>query len=138
MLANFFRNLSIRTKLFFGPLIISGLVTIFAIYLLQTLQSVNQSFHDISVDYNELKKVLLLEVDNRKLEEEVKTYILTGDPRLEEEYNATSLELDRLVSDLSQGEAGSTFSKNLDHYQEVTARIKGTELLILAKVRDKD
>ncbi len=130
-----FNQLSIRQKLLLVFVLIAGALGLFGVYLFTQLKLINQSFGTIDQRYSRLKNVLALEIDSKKLSNTVKSYLLTRDPKWQAAYNQTSINLDSSLQALNSN-LNPAETQAIHDYQSVTDKLKGTELLILADVKE--
>ncbi len=133
---SFFRRLSIRGKLLVGFSLTIFILLVLAGYSKFVFDSTNQSFIELNQNYRELRGFLNLEVSNERLTGDVKSYLLTKDPKWEADYNKTLAQLDEALTDLraiplSPAEVGALHS-----FEQVTDQLKGTELLILTTAKE--
>jgi PAS domain S-box-containing protein len=129
-------RLSIRQKVVFVSLILSVTLGLFGVYFFTRLSVIDQSTGELDQRYSRLKNVLALEVDSQKLSNIVRSYVLTQDPQDQIAYNQASIDLDNTLQTLSTDHLGPSESKAVSDYQVTTELLKGTELLILAEVKE--
>ncbi len=129
-------HLSIKQRLFLVFLILAAALGSFGVYLYTRLNVINQSYAAIDQRYSRLGKVLALEIDSKKLSNTVKSYLLTQDPKWQTQYDHTSSDLDAAFKALDSTSSNAKGSETLEQYETVTGKLKGTELLILAEIKE--
>jgi len=131
-------QLSLRTKLLIGTLVIIGMLVAFGLYLFSHLNTVHDSFLQLNTRYARQKSVLTLELENRQLSSDIRTYVINHDVNLETKYNLTSSALNSTLQQLKSTSENAQEKKVLIDYENVASKLQGTELLILSKVREND
>ncbi|MBI2609833.1 HAMP domain-containing protein [Candidatus Giovannonibacteria bacterium] len=79
-----------------------------------------------------------LESRNKKLGDYVEDYIETGEQNIELLYDKTSLEFDNTIQELNMLENNEEYLSEVSQFKSLINDLKGTELLILSKVREGD
>jgi signal transduction histidine kinase len=128
-------KLSLRVKLSIGTLTIVSMLALFGLYLFVQLSTLHTSFLQLNDRYIRQKNVLSLELENRQLSSDIRTYVLNSDPKLETDYDATSAQLDSTLQQLQNTSEDTQEKQALTGYRDITSKLQGTELLILSDVR---
>ena len=133
---NFFKNLPIRYKLFvvFGLILV--VFGVFSVYLLVTFSSLRKSVDQLNEQKQRLNQFLALDTETKSLSDSVKSYILTKDLKWEKSYNDTSVSISSDVEKLKPSLDTKAEIDAISLFEEVSRKIKGTELLILSKTRE--
>jgi PAS domain S-box-containing protein len=133
-----FKKLSLRAKMLVGFSLATAILALVGIYLGVIFSTTNDSFLQLNQNYVELRGFLTLEVDNKKLTDAVKSFILTKDSKWETFYDKISTDLDDTLNNLKLTVEKPTERQALSKFEQISAELKGTELLIIEKVREGD
>lgn len=136
MLRIFLKSLSLRSKLFAGFFFIILVFIAFAGYFLNSLNSLDDIFVRLEREYKILNLISGLELNNKKLADYSKAYVLTQDPKWEDAYDAASREYDAVLKEIGELEQNEKDLETINNFDNLISQLKGTELLILAKVRE--
>lgn len=136
MIYRFFKDLSLRNKLFIGFSTVILVFIIFSAYFLNSLNSIDDIFFGLEKEYKILSLISGLELNNKKLSDDSKAFILTQDVKWENAYDATSLEYDSVLKQIFILEKNQADLETVNKFDNLIGQLKGTELLILAKVRE--
>lgn len=132
------RNQSLRAKLLMGALIIAASLMVFAGYLLVQLSDIRHSNTQLATRYDQLKDLLRLEQDTIKINNAVSAYTLTAQDKYQSDYNSLSADLDNTLTDVKGNTLDPQSNQDINQYQDILSKIKGTELLILADTKAGD
>lgn len=136
-----FERSSVRYKLLSGFLLAAVLLAAFGAYLVFSTGKLGTALAGIDYEYQALQKFAQLEVSNAILADSVKAFIITRDAKRERLYDETSNAVDRVLSDLKTFESiheEAGVATRLAEFEAINYRLKGTELLILAKTKSGD
>lgn len=126
---------SIRRKLFFSFLIIIGIILAFGIYLFISLNTVGKSLATLDNTFDTLHRFSALESNTNLLRSATRTFTFVQDPRWEQIYDETSLEISKTTEELKENITDPESMRYLEEYEEITGHLQGTELLIVAKAQ---
>ena len=138
MLRRFPHRLSIRNKLLTGFSLVIIMLGVFSLYFLRNTGAVQDSIVRADREYEHLSKVAQLALSNTELADSVKALIISRDKRWEDVYDAASVEFDTEIAELRNLETDAGELRVLAEFESLSNRLKGTELLILSKVREGD
>src|SRR3989344_2655409 len=133
-----YRNLSIKKKLLISLVIVVAVFGVFAFFVLRSLVILGINSTAVNEHYTELNALYRLEIQNRRLSDLAKAFILTGDPRWESAYDEASVIFDEALSAVKQPPVDPARQSMIDQFEEITTNLKGTELLIIASVKEGD
>ena len=133
-----FNRIPIRYKLLCGFLLVALLLGGFGAYLWTTVDGVATVFGGVDDQYKELKEISQLQTANSEMADAVKAYILTGDEKWIDTYDRSSIGFDKALEILRFDEDDSEEVSIILEIESVSSRLKGTELLILAKAQSGD
>ena len=131
-----YRNLSIKKKLLISLVIVVAVFGVFAFFVLRSLVILGINSTAVNEHYTELNALYRLEIQNRRLSDLAKAFILTGDPRWESAYDEASVIFDEALSAVKQPPVDPARQSMIDQFEEITTNLKGTELLIIASVKE--
>ncbi|MBI2021002.1 HAMP domain-containing protein [Candidatus Giovannonibacteria bacterium] len=135
MFSNFFTNLSIRNKLLFGFSIVVLFFLFFAGYFLRSVNNLNKTFDDLERQYKILSALSILQLSNNKFANNAKAYILTNDKKWEDAYDEALIQYDLALNEFYAIETNGEIQSQVKRFAFLISQLKGTELLILSKVR---
>ena len=130
-----FHRIPIRYKLLCGFLLVAFLLGGFGTYLWTTVDGVATVFGSVDDQYKELREFSQLQAANSEMADAVKAYILTGDEKWIDTYDRSSIGFDKALEVLRFYEDDSEEVSIILEIESVSNRLKGTELLILAKAQ---
>jgi len=133
---NFAPRLSIKYKLLAGFLLVLILVAAFGVYAVGTLNTVDKSFNEVERQQKDLVKFAQLQHSHTALADSVKAFIITGDQKWERLYDDASIDFDKTVAELKALEEDPEETEAIADFEAINNRVKGTELLTLAKARE--
>ena len=133
-----FNRIPVRYKLLCGFLLVALLLGGFGAYLWTTVDGVATVFGGVDDQYKELKEISQLQTANSEMADAVKAYILTGDEKWIDTYDRSSIGFDKALEILRFDEDDPEEVSIILEIESVSSRLKGTELLILAKAQSGD
>ena len=138
MLRSFPHRLSIRYKLLTGFLLVVILLGVFSLYFFRKAGEVHDSIEGAGREYEELSRMAQLALSNTELADAVKAFIISSNRRWEDVYDYASVEFDTVFLELRNLETDAAELTALAEFEYLSNQLKGTELLILSKVREGD
>ncbi|MDO8664553.1 MAG: HAMP domain-containing protein [Candidatus Liptonbacteria bacterium] len=136
MIRKFLKSLSLRGKLLTGFSFIILVFVAFAGYFLNSLNTLDDLFVGLEREYKILNLISGLELNNKKLADYSKAYILTQDPKWEDSYDTALREYEFVLDGIRGLEENRQDLNTVNKFDSLINQLKGTELLILAKVRE--
>lgn len=118
----------------FGAVLI--VLIIFGLYLLGSLAVTRNSLASLDQQFEVLSRLSQLEADSQVLQAAARAFILTSEPRWEETYNETSLQVDNQLSDINEVLLDEQSLAALEEYRAIIDKLQGVELLIVARTKD--
>ena len=132
------QGLSIRYKLLTGFSLVVILLGVFSLYFFRHTGAVHDSIEGAGREYEELSRIAQRQLSNTELADSVKALIISRDGRWEDVYDDVSVEFDTEFAELWNLETDAGELRVLAEFEYLSNQLKGTELLILSKVREGD
>jgi methyl-accepting chemotaxis protein len=96
----------------------------------------NNLLFELEREYRTLSVLSNLELNNRKLTDFVKAFVLTGDSKWEKSYDVALFEFDSALEELYSLEKAPQNLIAVRQFESLINELKGIELLILSKARE--
>lgn len=131
-----FKKIPLSYKLYAGFMPLVVFLIVFAFYLKDFGGQIRSSFSDISNTSKEFRVASKLDTVNSFLAETAKTFILTGNPESEKQYDLTAAAFDDLFAEAESLETEESGKEMLMEFASISRGLKGIELLMIVKAKE--
>ncbi len=135
MKKNWFRDLPLQFKLYSGFFCLIIIFVTAIVYFEYSFQKIETSSTEISQRYTLLENLILLENYAEDLSSAADSFLHTQEDKWETAYDEISLNFDHILQDYKDFETDKLALATIQSVKKSANLIKGTELLILLKVR---